>query len=247
LKFVLIALSLLGSAGSANALSRGALWGVTQTCVTGYRLTGLPFPCIAVNIREGEDRGYAIVQLPFGDHDTVLMPTRRVVGIEDAFLTSPDAPNYVAMAWAERGRLSLVTPRPLEHSDIGLAINSRQTRSQDQLHIHIACVASRIKPIVAQIADRLSPHVWTRLRRALRGRRYWAYALSADDLLAANVFRLVAELQRRIGQPRELMTAAVLGVGSPSRPGFVVLAAATHAERGGRQPAAEALLDHACR
>jgi CDP-diacylglycerol pyrophosphatase len=243
----MVALIVLASAGSAYALSREALWGVTKACVASYRLTRLPFPCIAVDIREGEERGYAIVQLPFGDHDTVLMPTRRVVGIEDPFLTSANAPNYVAMAWAERGRLALVTPRSLEPSDVGLAINSRFTRSQDQLHIHIACIGGPMKAIMAKIAAHLAPHRWTKLRGGLRALQYWAYALSPDELFDSNPLRLVARLQPTISARKDAVTVAVMGVGSPARPGFVILAAATRADRGRKQSTAETLLDHSCR
>jgi CDP-diacylglycerol pyrophosphatase len=246
-KLAVFAVFLLAGAGSAYGLSRDALWAVGRACVAGYQLTGLSFPCLAVNIAQGEAEGYVVVQLPFGDRDTVLMPTRRMSGIEDPFLASDKAPNYIAMAWAERGRLAQITRRALEHRDIGLAINSRQTRSQDQLHIHIACVAAPLKSFLTKITEGLPPRAWTKLPRRIWAQQYWAYPLSADDLLHGNPLRLVTELQPTISSRRDSITVAVVGLGPSTRPSFVILAAATEPERGRGQSSAEKLLDHACR
>ena len=34
--------------------------------------------------------------------DTILAPTRRITGVEDPFLQSPEAPNYFDAAWRAR-------------------------------------------------------------------------------------------------------------------------------------------------
>ena len=123
----------------AFALDRQALWSVVNACVADHKLTRAPFPCLKVDLGGGKERGYVVLYAPF-ERDTILAPTRKIVGVEDPYLQSSAAPNYFADAWeawlnlnGERGR----TP------DLGFAlvVNSALARSQDQLHIHMGCLA----------------------------------------------------------------------------------------------------------
>jgi CDP-diacylglycerol pyrophosphatase len=82
----------------AFALDRQALWSVVKACVADHKLTGAPFPCLKVDLAGGEERGYVVLCAPL-EHDTILAPTRKIVGVEDPFLQSSAAPNYFADAW----------------------------------------------------------------------------------------------------------------------------------------------------
>src|SRR5579871_1941315 len=88
-------------AAYAMELRRMALWQVVRACVADYKLTGAPFPCLDVNLSGGEELGSVILRPPLSD-DTILAPTRRITGIEDPFLQSPQAPNYFDAAWRAR-------------------------------------------------------------------------------------------------------------------------------------------------
>ena len=61
----------------------------------------------------------------------------RITGIESPELEEPGAPNYFDAAWKSREALALYLGRPVSRTAVGLALNSRRARSQDQLHIHI--------------------------------------------------------------------------------------------------------------
>jgi CDP-diacylglycerol pyrophosphatase len=85
----------------AIGLDRMALWRVVRACVADYKLTGRPFPCLEVDLSGGEELGNVVLRPPLLD-DTILASTRRITGIEDPFLQSPEAPNYFDAAWRAR-------------------------------------------------------------------------------------------------------------------------------------------------
>ena len=103
---------------------RGALWEVVQTCVVNHTITGFAFPCLEVNTADGEDRGYVVLRQP-GTRDIVLAPTKQVVGVEDPWLRTAEAPNYFKDAWDARSFLSELERRPVGHQEVALAVNSR--------------------------------------------------------------------------------------------------------------------------
>ena len=102
-----IAVVLSALAGVVSALAgfadgrRGALWDVVRTCVVDRTVTGFAFPCLEVNTADGEERGYVVLRRP-GTRDIVLAPTKQVVGVEDPWLWTAEAPNYFADAWNAR-------------------------------------------------------------------------------------------------------------------------------------------------
>jgi len=101
--------------------SRGALWRVVQACLVSHALMGAAFPCLEVNVSRGDERGYVVLQLPFGASDPMLAPTRRIVGVEDPSLAALDAPNYFADAWGARKFLQDAPDEPLPHAGVVLA------------------------------------------------------------------------------------------------------------------------------
>ncbi len=82
-----------------------ALWQVVRAYVADYKLTGAPFPCLEVNIAGGEARGNVVLRAPLQD-ETLLVPTRRITGVEDPLLRSPGAPNYFDAASRARSLLN---------------------------------------------------------------------------------------------------------------------------------------------
>src|SRR6202035_4173904 len=126
-------------AAYAMELHRLALWQVVRACVADYKLTGAPFPCLEVNLASGEALGSVVVRPPLLN-DTVLSPTRRIIGIEDPFLQSPEAPNYFDAAWRARAFLKDAGGQVPERDAVVLFVNSAIVRTQDQLHIHVGCL-----------------------------------------------------------------------------------------------------------
>ncbi len=217
------------------AFGRNGLWGVVHgVCSPMSRLTGLPAPCLAVD----HARGFATLRAPDEATHIIVTPLVRVSGIESPALLRKDAPNYWADAWSERHWVEEGAGRPLAWSDIGMAINSRAGRSQDQLHIHVDCVKPEIKTDLARAAR--GRKGWFEINLRPTAGRYHGRALSAGEL-DRNIFRMVA---LEIPRARDNMageTIAVIGLDEPpAGRGFLLLAAG-----GGGH--AEELLDHQCR
>jgi CDP-diacylglycerol pyrophosphatase len=80
---------------------------------------------------------------PKTNHNFLLVPSCRISGIECPFIWGPAAyPGYWNDAWeqAQPGGAA-----PVKYPSIGLGINSALTRTQDQLHIHMAGILSGVQ------------------------------------------------------------------------------------------------------
>jgi CDP-diacylglycerol pyrophosphatase len=203
--------------------SRGALWKVVQACLISHGLTGGAFPCLEVNVSSGNERGYVILRPPFSASDLILAPTRRIIGVEDPSLQALDAPNYFEDAWKARKFLGDAPHEPLAHDGVVLAVNSRPSRTQDQLHIHIGCLNSSAKRIIRDLVMALPTDRWVPLGRPFHGPEFWGRLLAEGNLLGVNPFRLAAEANPAVD--RSQWTLAVAGIElSQGREGFVLLA-----------------------
>ena len=115
-------------AAYAIELHRMVLWQVVRACVADYKLTRAPFPCLEVDLSGGEEGGTVVLRPPLSE-DTILAPTRRIKGIEDPFLQSPEAPNYFDAAWRARTFLRGADGQAPERDDIALFVNSAIVRT----------------------------------------------------------------------------------------------------------------------
>lgn len=116
---------------------REALWSVVNTLCLPASYLGFSFPCLKIDRTEG----YAIIKSPVKDRlDFIFTPTKKIAGIENLVSGLTDDPNLWRIAWRERGLLQQATGHPLNWDAVALAVNSKSTRSQDQLHIHLGCI-----------------------------------------------------------------------------------------------------------
>lgn len=117
---------------------------------------GVSFPCLKVDLW----RGFAVLCAPRREQlDFIVTPTRKIEGVESIQLLEDDAPLIFEGAWGERWRLSETTSRRLASNDVAMAINSKDTRGQDQLHIHLGCVADSVRDYFSQ-APKLGAGNW---------------------------------------------------------------------------------------
>ena len=179
-------------AAYAMELHRTALWQVVRACVADYKLTGAPFPCLEVNVSGGEDRGNVVLRPPLSD-DTVVAPTRRIIGIEDPFLRSPEAPNYFDAAWSARTFLKAADGQAPERDAIALFVNSAVVRTQDQLHIHVGCLIPYARRTIAAAAPRVPIGEWAQIGPVVPHTMFWGYRIPGTDLANVNPFQLAAE------------------------------------------------------
>ena len=242
----LIAVMVAAQPHSVSAANRGELWFVVHDmCLPAYQSIGVAFPCLEVNIANGLERGFVVLQTPSSAAHVLVVPTNRISGIESPALQSQDAPNYWQAAWDARRFVEQGARRQLPRDKIGMAINSAASRSQDQLHIHVSCIA----PAVAEFLRRHQAEIresWFPLRLRLAGHRFVAMKIESDSLAKVDPFKLLAS-----GLPSEKLsldrqTLAVIGATFRNgKSGFYFLANDTRASPRDTV-SAEALLDDTC-
>jgi CDP-diacylglycerol pyrophosphatase len=222
-----------------------ALWAMVHNqCVPASQRGQLPAPCASVVPAGGGPLGYAILKDRHGPAQYLLIPTARISGIESPLLLRAGAINYFAAAWQARGYVRAALHRSLPREAISLAINSRDGRSQEQLHIHIDCLGMDVYTAINSALPRIDAR-WSALPLTLAGNPYRAIYLPGREL-TANPFALVAAT---LPDPRAMgaQTIAVVAVDDPRRgAGFVVLAGRSDLARGDHG-SAEDLQDHGCR
>jgi CDP-diacylglycerol pyrophosphatase len=220
--------------GVAFAFDHDALWNVVHgLCVADETSFHLPAPCFAVDLQGGS----AILKDFVGRTQVLLVPTKRLTGIEDPLVGTDALPNYWRAAWAARSLVSKNAEKDLPRDDIGMAINGAAARTQDQLHIHVDCVRADLRRALESRTAEIGAQ-WTDFRlleHTYRARRIVGEAPDPDP------FRLLAEDTQ--SSPLRDDSLAIIGTRfADGAPGFIILA--ERAPHGATR--AEELLDHSC-
>ncbi len=251
--FVARSVSLLGLAALLVVLS--AVWGwaadpdalwkiVHDRCVPNAERSGQPAPCALVDLRDGADRGYAVLKDVVGVAQFLLIPTSRLGGIESPELLAPDGPNYWEAAWQARSYVEDKVQRRLPRDAIGLAINSASGRTQAQLHIHVDCLRADVRAFLRAHEDEIGPG-WTPPSFRLNDHPYRAMRIDGE-LRGADPFKLLADgipgARESMGSETLVMVGASFADG---RDGFYLLADRVDRLAGDRA-SGEELLDHDC-
>ncbi len=230
---------------ATRAADRLALWRIVhEKCVPDEESNGSPAPCEAVDISVGEAKGVAILKDINGVAQFLAIPTARIEGIESPAILEDGAPNYWRAAWAARGAMEKRLGRPLPREAIGLAINSSVGRSQDQLHIHVDCVAPATSAALAAHLGELTSE-WRLLSFDLAGHRYVARRVDSSDLSDVDPFRLLADGGDDARAHMALETVVAIGARFAGQEGFVLLANRADPAKSDFGHG-EDLLDHSC-
>lgn len=224
------ALSLLSL--TARASDPDALWKIVhEQCVINTA------PCVAVD----HDKGFAVLKDRNGVAQYLLIPTDKVIGIEDPAVLSNDGPNYFALAWDAKFFVRELLNRKISRDDISLAINSVAGRTQNQLHIHVDCLRADVRDAVKAVLPQIG-NTWAPLPVMLAGHPYRAMRISGQNLVGVNPFALAAPDTNDLAHT----TLVVLGETFADGPGFVLLAG--HADLlKGNFGSGEELQDHDCK
>ena len=232
--------------GGGVGVQRHALWQVVRACVANYQSTGSSFPCLAVDLADGIDDGVVVLRPPFGEPDTILAPTRKVVGVEDPWLQSPSAPNYFAAALQARAFVKKPDGSSPRLDEVALAVNSRFTRTQDQLHIHVGCESRRVRRALADLAPDMQVGEWRRLDSLFPGSQIWVMRTGRSDLGDVAPFRLAAE-RLAAGLPDlDRLMISVLGTRIANRDELLLLVADYRRQAPRARFLAEEVVDLAC-
>jgi CDP-diacylglycerol pyrophosphatase len=243
---VCAAFLLLAADAEQRDLPRNALWEVVHNvCVPGQSLHHDPNPCLQVDLTGGIENGFAILRDPRGGVQFLLIPTTRIAGIESPTVRGPNATNYFASAWEVRTHIDDALHLTLARDDIGLAINSVVSRSQDQLHIHFFCIRADVWETLHEHEGNIGNH-WTPFNISLVGHRYIAMWVSGEHLSPHNPFRLLTEGLPDAKQDMGNRTLVVIGLTrNDGTKGFVILVDQVNRDHGDLANGEE-LLDNAC-
>jgi CDP-diacylglycerol pyrophosphatase len=225
-----------GSVAFAH-LHRNALWQVVQVCTFAAVHLDVVFPCVKVVLPRPGVLGSVLMKSPRHRTEFLLTPITAVAGIESPPVRLQDSSQLWSRAWEARSNVSAILGRDLPRSAVALAVNSMKSRTQDQFHIHIDCLAAPVEKTLASNGPK-TEGPWRPL--LLMGRRYWIKAIDKPDLETTNVVgRIAADLPQARRAMHRVNVVVVGAELASARPGFYIL---TNWER----PSAEALMDHDC-
>jgi CDP-diacylglycerol pyrophosphatase len=226
----IVAAVLQACATSSPTGHSNALWLLVDTgCNKGFNLV----PSLHCDSAHGE----AILKDRCGTTHYLLIPTARRTGVESPELLRDNEPDYFADAWGARDRVITASGRSDVRADeLGLAINSRWARSQDQLHIHIDFIKPQVRAAIGQ---------WRREGASrpsieLLGHTY--RIVHVDTLQRPSPFQRAAS-EADTSSQREMTTIAVVSDGGS---GFYVLFGQANLAGLDRGHAEELLIDRHC-
>lgn len=159
---------------------------LVEQCRIRSALGDMREPCLKVD----PDQGYAILRDRKGSHHYLLLPTLSISGVEDASLLEPTTPNYFWWAWENRHHVLAQEP-DLSDADISLAVNSRYGRSQNHLHIHIACISPEVRTALDRLE--LNSHRWQPISDEWLPHGYWIRKTDPKELREKGPFRILAD------------------------------------------------------
>lgn len=233
--FNILALIMAGFIFSVFAADRNILWDkVHNQCAVNYTDNGLYAPCTLVD----KNNGYVFYKVDYDKYQYLLMPLKKITGVEDPQLLDTDLPRYLWMAWWGRDLVAEKTGRTVKERDISITINPINSRSQDQLHLHISCLAQPVRAALDSVASWSSR--WAEFPQPLQGNSYYYRKITLDELEHKNLFKEINDYVVASGKEMQYTTIALLNLDTDH---FLLLTASGESAKG---IAAETLQDHAC-
>lgn len=222
--------AVLAASPAAHADSN-ALWNIVHNkCVVTTK------PCTVVNTAEH----YALLKDLRGVAQHLLIPTDKITGIESPALLDPKTPNFFNDAWKEQLAVDAKLPHPLPRDALSLAVNAQNSRSQNQLHIHIDCLSIQSHDALTKVANQLGT-TWQPLPVEIAGHHFKAEKVEGDTLGSYNPFLELAKTLKDPSTEMAKQNLVVVGANFASGPGFIVLTDEAAPNHGG-----EDVQDHTC-
>jgi CDP-diacylglycerol pyrophosphatase len=220
-------------------ITRDSLWNhVQERCLDKAREQHAD--CAVVD----RERGLVLYKDAVGPSHYLVIPDHKVTGVDDPALWDGKAQNQWAFGWEVRDIVSKAIGRRVPDTLVGLAVNSRASRSQDQLHIHLDCISEAARTFIADNAGKASEG-WADFR--FQGKPVRAVLIpSPDNTMRFNAFDTV---RKSLAEPARIADRGMF-VTYVTRPdgasGFMVVDEPVDAASGSTGHASD-FLDRACR
>jgi CDP-diacylglycerol pyrophosphatase len=197
--------------------SRETLWRIVNTNCVPAAMAGQVSRCAEVLIAKGVHAGHVVFKDRNGALQYLLMPTKRVYGIEDPQLLAGDSPNYWASAWRARRWMELSNGATVPRDAVSITVNSAWARSQNQLHFHISCVRADLH---TYLNGQHFNEQWATLPGGWQGHPYEVKRVIAETLDGIKPFEDIAQ-----GHADEMgrQAIAVIGATFEEQHGFWIL------------------------
>jgi CDP-diacylglycerol pyrophosphatase len=238
------------------------LWVQVNTCIQNAIKTGFPMPpnpppvptptCFYVQpqgLISNIGDGFAILKdIKPQIYHFLTTPTKAITGIEDpqveffvpGKVNTSYSPNYWVDAWLWLSKTvapiylakNKVALRP---DQMGVAINSVMGRSENQLHMHMACLDKNVQPLLT--AAKVTT-TWSAAIQLKNGHSYHAIVLGS---LSSNPFLVMQSVPGF--KPADIGKETLLVTGKPSSTQFYLIEDYAHGSDPGHT---EELLDEDC-
>jgi CDP-diacylglycerol pyrophosphatase len=200
-----------------------ALWRIVHGgCVPDMQLNHVASPCVSVDLSKGVADGVAVLKDVKGNTQYLIIPTKKITGIESSAILEPTSVNYFSDAWEATDLVSQRLHHTLERTDFAVAINSVSGRSQNQLHIHVDCIQPEVKLALQQIGPEIQT-TWQTLPVKLMGHEYRALWIPGSQLGSQNPFDLLAASLHNPAHEMGGHTLVLAGAERSNEAGFILL------------------------
>lgn len=208
--------------------NRNALWNLVECCKQGKDTH-----CVIYNPNDA----YIVAKdaSKSKPESYLIIPSIKMTGIEDSQTLNTPTLDIWQYGWTESLKM-----RKFDESNLGLAINSRQGRDQDQLHIHMSCVKSGVFKALEGVKVSSDPKSPTKLQLPPNNNNYEAVLLKS---LVGNSspFKILRQLPHVNAQNISEQSVAIVKGRDPQT--FVFLNTYAHDKDQGE---AEELLNQTC-
>lgn len=150
---------------------------INQQCIPQFKNGNLQSPCIKVD----QIHRYVIYKDIKGPLHDLLLPLDKISGIESPILQQKNTENYFMRAWQNRDLFIKSANKPINEQFLSLAINSKYGRTQEQLHIHLACLKPDVYQTIKENEHAITAN-WQPLKERINSHQYIAIKVPASDI-----------------------------------------------------------------
>jgi CDP-diacylglycerol pyrophosphatase len=220
----------------ALASNPDKLWEIIHNqCEPNYVSDGIYAPCSLVD----EDTRTVLYKVDNEPYQYLLLPLDRISGVEDSSLLEPPARDYLYESWQARDLVTTRLKNSLAETNLLLAVNSKNSRTQNQLHVHISCVSPATRNVLnnTNLGDYTD---WKALPAQINEHTYLAKRITLTELKTRNLF---TDINLQVAADREQMQYATVALANLTPNTFLLLLGEGTQDR---PVGAEELQDHTC-